>query len=149
VQEWGTPPSEAVKLVANSGIKLDNGDEFYFFANYANIQTNESFNYRLPKTVTDVTGATFGNHPAFNDIYLDPCKSTFTGCPVGGWIQDTNTFNFASIYPAGFTPRFFGTTQQFFGTVGYKGVDGQQHARLVAEEFDQSISRPALAHQIL
>ena len=124
VQEWGTPPSEAVKLVANSGIKLDNGDEFYFFANYANIQTNESFNYRLPKTVTDVTGATFGNHPAFNDIYLDPCKSTFSGCPVGGWIQDTNTFNFASIYPAGFTPRFFGTTQQFFGTVGYKGVTG-------------------------
>src|SRR5258707_7698750 len=68
VQEWGTPPSEAVKVVANSGVKLDNGDELYFFGNYANIQTNESFNYRLPKTVTDATGATFGNHPAFNAI---------------------------------------------------------------------------------
>jgi iron complex outermembrane recepter protein len=68
VQQWGTPPSQAVKLVLNSGIKLDNGDQVYFFANYANIQTNESFNYRLPKTVTDVTGATFGNHPAFNNI---------------------------------------------------------------------------------
>jgi iron complex outermembrane receptor protein len=122
VQEWGTPPSEAVKVVANSGVKLDNGDELYFFGNYANIQTNESFNYRLPKTVTDATGTTFGNHPAFNDIYLDPCKSTYTGCPVGGWIQDSNTFNFASVYPGGFTPRFFGTTQQFFGTIGYKGV---------------------------
>jgi iron complex outermembrane receptor protein len=124
VQEWGTPPSEAVKVVANSGIKLDNGDEFYFFGNYANIQTNESFNYRLPKTVTDVTGTTFGNHPAFNDIYLDSCTSAYTGCPVGGWIKDSNTFNFASVYPAGFTPRFYGTTQQFFGTVGYKGVTG-------------------------
>ncbi len=122
VQQWGTPPSEAVKVVANSGIKLDNGDELYFFGNYANIQTNESFNYRLPKTVTDTTGATFGHHPAFSDIYLDPCTSAHTGCPVGGWIMDSNTFNFASVYPAGFTPRFYGTTQQFFGTVGYKGV---------------------------
>ncbi len=124
VQQWGTPPSEATKIVANSGIKLDNGDELYFFGNYANIQTNESFNYRLPKTVTDVTGATFGNHPAFNDIYLDSCASqpTFTGCPVGGYILDNHTFNFASIYPGGFTPRFYGQTQEFFGTVGYKGV---------------------------
>ena len=56
----------------NSGIKLDNGDQIYFFANYANIQTNESFNYRLPETVTDSTGTTFGNHPAFNNIYLEP-----------------------------------------------------------------------------
>ncbi len=122
VQQWGTPPSESVKLVANSGIKLDNGDELYFFGNYANIQANESFNYRLSKTVTDATGTTFTNHPAFNDIYLDPCTAAFSGCPAGGWIKDANTFNFASVYPAGFTPRFFGTTQEFFGTVGYKGV---------------------------
>jgi iron complex outermembrane recepter protein len=124
VQQWGTPPSQGVKLVLNSGIKLDNGDQVYFFANYANIQTNESFNYRLPKTVTDVTGATFGNHPAFNNIYLDPCTASYTGCPAGGWIQDSHTFNFASVYPGGFTPRFYGLTQQFFGTVGYKGTTG-------------------------
>lgn len=124
VQQWGTPPSQAVKVVANSGIKLDNGDQVYLFANYADIQTNESFNYRLPKTVTDSTGTTFGNHPAFNDIYLDPCTSAFTGCPVGGWIKDSNTFNFASVYPAGFTPRFYGQTQEFFGTAGYKGTTG-------------------------
>jgi iron complex outermembrane receptor protein len=122
VQQWGTPPSESVKVVLNGGIRLDNGDQFYFFGNYANIQTNESFNYRLPKTVTDSTGTTFANHPAFNDIYLDPCTSAYTGCPTGGYIQDANTFNFNSVYPGGFTPRFFGVTQQFFGTLGYKGV---------------------------
>jgi iron complex outermembrane receptor protein len=122
VQQWGTPPSEDVKLVVNSGIKLDNDSQVYFFSNYANIKTNESFNYRLPKTVTDVTGATFGNHPAFNDIYLDPCTTALTGCPAGGWIQDAHTFNFASVYPGGFTPRFYGLTQQFFATVGYKGT---------------------------
>ena len=63
VQQWGTPPSEDVKLVVNSGVKLDNDSQIYFFGNYANIKTNESFNYRLPRTVTDVTGATFGQPP--------------------------------------------------------------------------------------
>jgi iron complex outermembrane receptor protein len=123
VQEWGTPPSDAVKTFLNSGIKLDNGDEVYFFANYANIQTNESFNYRLPQTVTDSGGNVWAKHPAFNDIYLSPCTSALTGCPAGGYINDTNTFNYASIYPGGFTPRFFGVTQQFFGAVGYKGTN--------------------------
>ncbi len=123
VQQWGTPPSDSVKTFLNSGIKLDNGDQIYFFANYANIQTNESFNYRLPKTVTDSSGNTFSHHPSFSDIYLDPCTSAMTGCPVGGYIQDGNTFNFSSIYPAGFTPRFYGVTQQFFGAVGYKGTN--------------------------
>src|SRR5712664_2936513 len=123
VQQWGTPPSDSVKTFLNSGIKLDNGDQIYFFANYANIQTNESFNYRLPKTVTDSSVNTFSHHPSFSDIYLDPCTSAMTGCPVGGYIQDGNTFNFNSIYPAGFTPRFYGVTQQFFGAVGYKGTN--------------------------
>jgi iron complex outermembrane recepter protein len=128
VQQWGTPPSDSVKVLLNSGVNLDSGDKIYFFANYANIQTNESFNYRLPKSVgSDIygkpPGAPFGNHPAFNDIYLDPCTSAFTGCPVGGYIQDSNTFNFSSVYPAGFTPRFYGVTQQFFGAAGYKGTN--------------------------
>jgi iron complex outermembrane receptor protein len=123
VQQWGTPPSDSVKAFLNSGIKLDNGDQVYFFANYANIEMNESFNYRLPKTVTDSSGNVWGNHPAFNDIFLDPCKSTFTGCPVGGYINDSNTFNFSKFYPAGFTPRFFDVTQQFFGAAGYKGTN--------------------------
>jgi iron complex outermembrane receptor protein len=127
VQQWGTPPSDSVKVLLNSGIKLDNNDQIYFFANYANIQTNESFNYRLPKPVgSDYAngGAPFPINGAFNDIYLDPCnQTTLTGCPVGGYIKDGNTFNFNSIYPAGFTPRFYGVTQQFFGAVGYKGTN--------------------------
>jgi iron complex outermembrane recepter protein len=123
VQQWGTPPSDSVKTFLNSGIDLDNGDAVYFFANYANIQMDESFNYRLPKTVTDSSGNVFSNHPSFNNIYLDPCTPTLTGCPTGGYIQDANTFNFNSVYPAGFTPRFFGVTQQFFGAVGYKGTN--------------------------
>jgi iron complex outermembrane receptor protein len=124
VQQWGTPPSEGVKALLNGGLKIDNGDQLYFFANYANIETNESFNYRLPKTTSAAVNAVSpGPNPAFNDIYLDPCNpATMTGCPAGGFIQDSNTFNFGTFYPAGFTPRFYGTTQQFFGALGYKGT---------------------------
>ena len=147
VQEWGTPPQDGVKAVVNSGIRLDNGDQLYFFSNYANIQTNESFNYRLPVTVPklpqDGTG-TWAHHAAFGDMSVTPCTSqpAFTGCPAGGWIRDingnSNIFNFsgdglghqlpnfpnAPFYPGGYTPRFYGTTQEFFGTVGYKGTTG-------------------------
>jgi iron complex outermembrane recepter protein len=122
VQEWGTPPSRSIKTFLNTGIKLDDNDEVYFFVNWADIDTNESFNYRLPKTVT-YQGTTYSNHPAFNNIYLDPCTAAYTGCPAGGYIQDANTFNFDSVYPAGFTPRFYGVVEQFFGAVGYKGVN--------------------------
>ncbi len=122
VQQWGTPPSKSLKTLLNSGVKLDDTDEIYFFVNWAEIYTNESFNYRLPKTVT-YKGTTYTHHPAFSDIYLDPCTAAYTGCPTGGWIQDSNTFNFSSFYPAGFTPRFYGKNEQFFGAAGYKGVN--------------------------
>jgi len=146
VQQWGTPPQDGVKALVNSGIRLDNGDQLYFFSNYANIQTNESFNFRLPVSVPGlpqdvpfmqaydgITNGMWPHHGAFNNVYLDPCTSqpTYTGCPAGGWIQNGNTYNYgvrnanfpnAPFYPGGFTPRFYGTTQEFFGTVGYKGV---------------------------
>ncbi len=142
VQQWGTPPVDAVKAVLNGGLKIDNGDQLYFFANYANIMANESFNYRLPKTVTDTTGTTFGNHPAFNNIYLDACNpATMTGCPAGGFINDANTFNFNSFYPGGFTPRFYGTTVQFFGALGYKGTT----AGGVSYDFSGTTAQNSLA----
>ena len=122
VQEFGTPPSKSIKAVLNAGLKLDNGDQLYFFANWAEIDADESFNFRLPVTVT-YQGVTYNHHPAFNDVYLDPCTAAYSGCPTGGWIKDNNIFNLASVYPAGYTPRFFGVTRQFFGAVGYKGVN--------------------------
>jgi iron complex outermembrane receptor protein len=122
VQQWGTPPSESFKALINAGVTLSNNSQIYFLANVAQIDTNESFNYRLPKTVTDPNShITFGHHPAFSDIYLDPCTSAYTGCPSGGFLLDNNIFNFASVYPAGFTPRFYGTTKQLFANLGYKG----------------------------
>jgi len=125
VQEWGTPPSDGYKAVLNAGVKLDNSDELYFFANYAHINTNESFNYRLPVSFTGASGTQYGNHPAFNDFYLTPCPANNLTCPSTGFVFNTNTYNYrTSVYPSGYTPRFFGTTQEIFGTVGYKGTTG-------------------------
>src|SRR5260370_31152654 len=96
-----------------------------------------------------------------------PSRPEFTGCPAGGWIRDingtSNIFNFngdglghqrpnfanAPFYPAGYTPRFFGTTQEFFGPVGYKGttstglhydVSGSSAQNSLAESLRSSIN---------
>lgn len=121
VQEFGTPPSESIKVFLNSALPLANGDKIYFFGNYAHIAANESFNYRLPKDVSDHFGNNFDRNYNFYDIYLDPCTANYTGCPAGGFINNSHTYNLASLYPAGFTPRFYGRTVERFAAVGYKG----------------------------
>lgn len=130
VQEWGTGPSKGYKAVINSGVNLDNGDQIYFFANYSHIEMDESFNYRLPVTFTGtLTGApvTYTQNPVFKDFYLTRCTASgITNCPIGGFVFNTNTFNYrTNFYPSGYTPRFFGTTQEIFSTVGYKGTNSR------------------------
>ena len=56
MQQWGTGPSESFKAVINSGVDLDDDSEIYFFANYSQIDMDESFNYRLPVTFTGASG---------------------------------------------------------------------------------------------
>jgi iron complex outermembrane recepter protein len=139
VQQWGTPPSESFKSLLNGGVTLSNNDQLYFLVNYAHINTNESFNYRLPLTVTDPkTGDTFSHHGSFSDIYLDPCTANLVGCPTGGYILDNHTFNFTSVYPSGFTPRFYGTTNQLFALLGYKGTTGYGMTYDVSGTFAQN-----------
>ncbi len=130
VQEWGTGPSESVKAVINSGVNLDNDSQIYFFANYSHIEMDESFNYRLPITFTGtLTGApvTYSQNPVFTDFYLTECTASgSTNCPIGGFVFDANTFNYrTSFYPSGYTPRFYGTTQEVFAVVGYRGTNSR------------------------
>jgi len=123
VQEWGTPPSKGYKAFINSGVKLDNGDQVYFFANYSHIEMNESFNFRLPISFTGASGASYGQNPVYTDFYLTPCPANNATCPAGGFVADNNIFNYRdTFYPSGYTPRFYGTTQEIFGTAGYKGT---------------------------
>jgi iron complex outermembrane receptor protein len=125
VQEWGTGPSEGIKAVINSGVDLDDDSEIYFFANLAQIDMDESFNYRLPVAFTGASGAEYSPNPVFTTFFLTPC-GTLPGCPTGGFVFDDNTFNYADeLYPSGYTPRFFGTTQEIFGALGYRGTSSR------------------------
>jgi iron complex outermembrane recepter protein len=126
VQIWGNSPSNSYKLLLNSSIDVTAHSKLYFFANYAASSTNESFNYRSPisGTAVDSAGVTHNlnaNGSFKNTFYLTPCPAATPTCPAGGFVKDTNTFQFQSIYPAGFTPRFLGRTKEAYGTVGYKG----------------------------
>ncbi|MBS0365251.1 MAG: TonB-dependent receptor [Proteobacteria bacterium] len=128
VQIFGQSPSRGFKLLLNSGLEVTDRSKLYLIANFADIQTNESFNFRSslvgtrPFTntaggVDDLGGRSFFQHP----YYETQCPAGNPTCPADGYVQDNNTFLLSSIYPAGFTPRFVGKTKQAYGTLGYKG----------------------------
>jgi iron complex outermembrane recepter protein len=129
-QIWGTSPGNGYKLFLNAAIDVGSQSQIYFTGNLAHSSTNQSFNYRLPVSQTGLVvdeGNGFtatrspGRNGAFNPIFLTACPTGNPTCPVGGFVNDTNTFNFASIYPGGFTPRFIGKVDQAYGTLGFKG----------------------------
>jgi len=126
VQIWGSSPSHGWKAVINSGYEVTDDSKLYFFGNAARSKANESFNYRSPisGTALDVNGVlhSLGANGALSRVfYLTPCPAGVATCPAGGFVSNGNTFSVKSIYPAGFTPRFVGTTEELIGTVGYKG----------------------------
>jgi iron complex outermembrane receptor protein len=129
VQIWGSSPMHGFKSVYNSAINVTDSSKIYVFANYAESKGNQSFNYRpsVSSTAVDSNGVVRnqGANAAFNNIFfLTPCPAGNATCPAGGFVRDTNTFRFGQLYPAGFTPRFVGKTQQVYGVLGYKGTMG-------------------------
>ena len=135
VQIWGSSPSHGYKLMLNSSYEITDNINLYLVANVANKKANESFNYRSPISaptplpVNDGSGTPAtrspGRNGSFNPIYLTRCPAGNPTCPTGGFVKDANTFSFATVYPAGFTPRFIGKVDQAYGTLGLKGsADG-------------------------
>jgi iron complex outermembrane receptor protein len=140
VQIWGSSPSKGYKVVLNAGFDVGEDAEIYLFGNLANSEADQSFNHREAYTSvitrfngTSTTTVNRGTNAAFSHpIYLTPCPTTgVTGCPTGGWVQSNlagtqQTYNFTTLYPAGFTPRFVGETDQVYGTVGFRGGDASK-----------------------
>ncbi len=129
VQIWGNSPSHGFKSVYNSAINVTDNSKIYVFANYAQSKGNQSFNYRasVSSTAVDTNGVVRnqGANGAFNNtFFLTPCPAGNATCPSGGFVRDGNTFRFGTLYPAGFTPRFVGKTQEVYGVLGYKGTSG-------------------------
>jgi iron complex outermembrane receptor protein len=130
-QIWGNSPSHGYKLMLNSGFDVADNAQLYLFGNLAHKKADESFNFRSsligtrPFVTTtggtiDLGGRSFFQHPYYQTV----CPAGNPTCPAGGYVLDTNTFFLSSIYPAGFTPRFVGVTDQAFGTAGFKGRIG-------------------------
>ncbi|WP_051033450.1 TonB-dependent receptor [Sandarakinorhabdus sp. AAP62] len=131
VQIYGSSPGYATRFLLNSAYELTPEAKLYFIANYSRLKADQSFNYRSPIGATNVpvVGGTTNINPnaAFaTPIYLTPCPASAAsaGCPAGGFVKDNNIYNFTSLYPAGFTPRFVGVTEQYFGVLGIKGKSG-------------------------
>ncbi len=147
-QIWGNSPARGYKLMLNSGFDVGSSSKIYLIANVAHRKADESFNFRSslvgsrPFTTTaggtdNLGGRSFFQHP----YYLTQCPTaTAPSCAAGGYVQDSNTFNYSTLYPAGFTPRFVGVTDQAYGTGGFKGkTDGG-----LTYDLSASLSRNAL-----
>jgi iron complex outermembrane recepter protein len=124
----------------NAEFDVGENSQIYLFGNLAHSEADQSFNYRPPValagftvfdgSITKVVGQ--GANSAFaHPIYLTACTGAgATACPVGGFVMSSlagpgATYNFSTLYPAGFTPRFVGVNDQLFGVVGFKGgADG-------------------------
>lgn len=132
-QIWGNSPSHGYKFMLNSAIDFTDKVQWYLFGNLAHNKADQSFNFRSSlfgfHDVGDVDNGTtithnnlaigreFFQHP----YYTTPCPAGNPTCPAGAFVLDSNTFFLNSIYPAGFTPRFVGVTDQAFVATGVKG----------------------------
>lgn len=136
-QIWGSSPSDGYKLFMNSALDVGDNAQLYLVTNYAHSKADQSFNYRspisapVPLTVDIGTGTPAtrspGRNGSFNTIYLTPCPAGNATCPAGAFVfsnlaNSQQTFNFSSIYPGGFTPRFIGKVDQFYSVAGVKGA---------------------------
>jgi iron complex outermembrane recepter protein len=131
-QIWGSSPTDGYKVFINSGYDINENTSLYLTANIGHREADQSFNYRspisapTPLAIDNGTGtpatASPGRNGAFAPIYLTACPTGNPTCPTGGFVKNGNTFNFTSVYPAGFTPRFQGVVEQFYGTMGVRGT---------------------------
>ncbi|MFO1254912.1 MAG: TonB-dependent receptor [Sphingomonadaceae bacterium] len=153
VQIWGSSPVHGYKAMLNAGFEVADNTQFYLIGNLAHSKGDQSFNYRSPISapnlvVSDGSGNTTaspGRNSAFaHPIYLTPCPAATPSCPSGGFVMSNlantqQTYNYATLYPAGFTPRFVGKVDQAYGVVGLKNTGGSLTWDLAA-----SLSRSSL-----
>ncbi|MGN5374456.1 TonB-dependent receptor plug domain-containing protein [Sphingomonas hankookensis] len=123
MQLRGDPAVESGRIFVNGGLPLGEKDELYFFGNWGRSHTELDFNYRQPVTVTGPnrygTGtASYGYASGvYETLYLDRLAN-------GNYDANGRTFNYSSVFPAGFSPRFIGDVDDLSAAAGYRGETG-------------------------
>lgn len=148
-QIWGSSPSNGYKAVLNAEFDVGDSSQIYLFGNLAHSEADQSFNYRPPVSLAGFTAFNGtsnvvvgqGRNSAFaHPVYLTACPvAAAATCLPGGFVRTNlantqQTYDFATMYPAGFTPRFVGVNDQLFGVLGFKGGDAS------AIKYDLSVS---------
>lgn len=138
-QIWGNSPSQGYKAVLNSKFEVSDNAELYVFGLVAHSKADQSFNFRSSLVGSRNFSTTAGGNVALggrsffqHPYYLTKCTAN-PGCvAAGGYVQDSNTWFMSSVYPAGFTPRFVGKTDEATVTGGVRGDSGKFHYDLSA-----------------
>ncbi len=161
-QVWGSPLVEDdVKLFANFGNPLGNGNQFYGHANYATRTITGGFYFRNPHTRTGVfspAGENQGRILLVGDREWARTGVPFAGgCPEVAVVDnrpdpvalaaveaDPNCFTLYSRFPGGFTPQFGGDLTDYSlvaGMRGYfdSGLTWDLSANIGTSEIDQFI----------
>ncbi len=103
LQEYGAPNSDAIRFFVNAGVDVSDSMSWYGFASLSDSGGDGDFYYRSPG------GAGGVGNSLFTDI----------SDGAGG------IANFSNVFPAGFTPRFFGELQDLGLTTGLRGETGK------------------------
>lgn len=130
-QIWGNPRSHSVKSFFNSAFEVGEDMEVYAFGSYADARYDSDFNYRMPIGVYGPDKFGNGNSTyygqagsIFANLYTRqiPGMTDVDGNPV---FDGTGpTYNLRSLYPQGFTPRFFGHITDASLVTGFRGSRG-------------------------
>ena len=130
-QIWGNPESHGLRTFFNSGLDVGDDMQVYAFGSYANSHYQSDFNYRQPVPVTGPNMAgqgdstTYGQAGSvFADLYTKVIPGLYDqyGKPVFDGTGPTS--NIRSLYPLGFTPRFFGHIVDASLAAGFRGELG-------------------------
>ena len=136
-QIWGSPKIEDdVKLWANFGHLMGNGNQFYGQANHVSKKVTGGFFFRNPNTRGAVFSADGGETLLIGDL-LDAQDGILDGsanCPtvavtnnvpdpaaLAQVFADPNCFSFQELFPGGFTPNFGGDVTDSSIVLGLRG----------------------------
>jgi iron complex outermembrane receptor protein len=137
-QIWGSPEIEDdIKLWANFGNLMDNGNQFYGHANYATKTVTGGFYFRNPNNRGSVFSGDGGDTLLIGDLLdaQDGVLDGSAGCPtvavtnnipdqtaLAEVFADPNCFSFQELFPGGFTPNFGGDVTDNSVVLGLRGA---------------------------